>query len=116
MSRLYHIARRQDWLAAQATGSYAISTLGKTLGDVGFIHLSFAHQVKMVADYIYSNTADLVLLKIDPEKLIAEVKIENVDGTTERFPHLYGPLNIEAVTKVEEFKVTKDNTYPSIAD
>ena len=70
----------------------------------------------MVADYIYSNTADLVLLNIDPVKLTGEVKIENVDGTTERFPHLYGPLNIEAVTNVEEFKIAKDGTYPSIAD
>ena len=116
MSPLYHIARRQDWLAAQATGSYAISTLGKTLGDVGFIHLSFAHQVKMVADYIYSNTADLVLLKIDPEKLIAEVKIENVNGTTERFPHLYGPLNVDAVSSIEKFQVAQDGKYPSITD
>ena len=116
MKPLYHIARKQDWLAAQAAGSYVISTLGKTLDEVGFIHLSFAHQVKMVADYIYLDIADLLLLRIDPDQLIAEVKIENVNGTTERFPHLYGPLNVDAVSSIEKFQVAQDGKYPSITD
>jgi len=53
MARLFHIALRADWEQALAAGSYRVSTLGKSLDEEGFIHLSFAHQVKVVADALY---------------------------------------------------------------
>jgi uncharacterized protein (DUF952 family) len=42
-----------------------------------------------------------VLLWIDPRKLDAQVRWEPSDGQI--FPHLYGPLNVEAVQAVQEF-------------
>jgi glutathione S-transferase len=116
MQNIYHIAEKRDWEQAQENGQYRVSTLGKSLDDVGFIHFSFAHQVKMVADFIYKNTDELVLLKVSPDKLTSEVKIESVPGTTEKFPHLYGPLDIDAVESVEEYKLQPDGSFPEIKD
>jgi glutathione S-transferase len=114
MKYFYHIAKKNDWVEASRNGSYSVSTLGKTLNEVGFIHFSFAHQVKMVADFIYKDTPYLILLKINPSKLKPEVKIEAVDGTDEKFPHLFGPLNVDAVESVQELKLSPDGSFPNI--
>lgn len=97
MDRVFHIAVREDWERALATGSYRVSTLGKVLDDEGFIHLSFAHQVKPVADAAYTGRRDLVLLELDPDRLDNPIRVEAVADSPERFPHLYGAINPDAV-------------------
>jgi uncharacterized protein (DUF952 family) len=97
MDALFHIARRADWERAEREGSYTVSTLERTLGEEGFIHLSFAHQVDGVAEAFYRDVPDLVVLELDPARLRHEVRVEAVAGTDERFPHLYGPITPAAV-------------------
>lgn len=116
MNTLYHIARREDWHKAHATGVYTTSTVGRTLEEVGFIHLSFAPQVKMVADFFYRDIPDLVLLKIDPVKLTSEVRMEVVAGTDEKFPHLYGPLSVAAVIGVSDYDLRTDGEFPEVSE
>ncbi len=113
MQMLYHIARKEDWEKAKITGTYTISTLGKTLDQVGYIHMSFAPQVKLVADFIYTNTTDLVLLKINPDKLTAQVKVEPV-GSGKKFPHLYGPLNVTAVVEIRDYAPGNNGEFPAV--
>jgi uncharacterized protein (DUF952 family) len=43
----------------------------------------------------------VVLLHLDPDLVEVEVRVEDLNGTGEAFPHLYGPLQLEAVTRVE---------------
>lgn len=102
---IYHIAFRTDWEHAVDIGGYRISTRGQTLDEVGFIHCSSdRRQVEAVARLFYSDcTEPLCLLVIDSEKLHAEVIEEHVGDPSERFPHVYGPLNIDAVTDVLAF-------------
>ena len=95
--RLFHLALADAWAAAFATGEYRVSTLGAQLEDVGFIHLSYAHQVQAVADAFYSGRDDVVLLAIDPAKVGAEIREEPAPESGELFPHLYGPLPVAAV-------------------
>ena len=103
MELLFHIARRRDWEAALRVGAYRISTLDRTLEQEGFIHLSFARQVRGVADRFYADVDDqLVLLSIDPTKLTAPVVTEPVG--TEEFPHLYGELPVAAVRRVTTYR------------
>ncbi len=45
----------------------------------------------------FQGTSHIVLLEIDPAKVKAEIRYENLEGGQELFPHLYGPLNREAV-------------------
>lgn len=114
MTPLFHIAKKVDWQDAKKRGSYTTSTLNKTYEEVGYIHMSFAHQVKLVADFLYKDIDDLLLLKIDPDKLTAKIKVETVEGTTYKFPHLYGPLNINAVDEVTNYSPLIDDGFPDV--
>jgi uncharacterized protein (DUF952 family)/uncharacterized glyoxalase superfamily protein PhnB len=112
MEILFHVARQRDWEAARRGGAYRISTLDRTLAQEGFIHLSFAHQVRGVADRFYADVDDdLVLLSIDPSKLTASIVIEPVAGTDERFPHLYGELPVDAVRRVTAYRRGDDGRF-----
>ena len=111
MPRLYHVTPAADWAAAQEAGEYRLSTRGKTLADEGFIHSSHAHQVTRVADAIYRGTHGLVLLVIDPDAVRAEIREEALSATGERFPHIYGPLNVDAVLEVLPFEPTERGTF-----
>ncbi len=115
MARLFHIALRVDWEQALAAGSYRVSTLGKRLEDEGFIHLSFAHQVKTVADAFYRDTTDLLLLELDPTRLTSPVRVEAVAGATERFPHLYGEITPGAVIATRPFIPAADGHFDPIS-
>ena len=100
---LFHVALAADWAAA--TGSperrYEVSTIGRTLDEVGFVHCSFADQVAATAERFYRDRDDVLLLRIDPTRLDAVVRVENLEGGEEQFPHLYGPLPVDAVTAAE---------------
>ena len=94
--RIFHIATHEDWSRALRTGRYTTSTLGRTLGDEGFIHASRADQVAAVFDRWYRDVREpLVLLTVDPARLDAEVRHERVGD--EVYPHVYGPLTPAAV-------------------
>jgi glutathione S-transferase len=101
VSRIYHIAVRADWERALADGAYTRSTVDKTLAEEGFIHASQASQVAPTANAYYRDVpGDLVLLVIDPGRVGAEVRYEDVPGAELPFPHVYGPLNVDAVLAV----------------
>jgi uncharacterized protein (DUF952 family) len=98
MGPLFHLAEPDVWAAACGTGSYEVSTRGRSLAEVGFIHMSFRHQVERVANTAYRDLDALVALVIDPLRLDAEVRNEAVGAET--FPQLYGPLPVSAVVEV----------------
>jgi glutathione S-transferase len=115
VDRLFHIARAGDWEAARLDGTYRVSTLGKLLDDEGFIHLSFAHQVKRVADAFYRGMHDVVLLELDPERLAGRVIVEAVGDSEEWFPHLYGPINRDDVDAVRPYRPGADGRFEPVA-
>ena len=105
---LYHLALRAEWNSARSEGSYRRSTRGRSLEEVGFIHLSAAHQVEATAQRFYGDLppGEVVLLSIDPQRLAAaglELRREPAPGTGELFPHLYGALPLEAVLLAQPF-------------
>ncbi|MBO2455580.1 DUF952 domain-containing protein [Actinomadura barringtoniae] len=106
---LLHIAERRHWESAEASGeSYAMSTLGRTLADEGFIHCSADQaQAEGVLANFYTavDRADLVLLIIDPARLGSEVRHEPADG--QLFPHIYGPIPLTAVIDVRSVPETR---------
>ena len=98
VSWIYHIATRDDWERARRDGEYTTSTAGKTLAEEGFIHASQAAQVAGVANMFYRDSPDdLVVLVIDTGLVRAPVRYEDVPGADAPFPHIYGPLNTDAV-------------------
>jgi uncharacterized protein (DUF952 family) len=95
---LYHIATAADWAQAQRDGEYRMSTRGVTLAAEGYIHASTAGQVLPVANAYYRDEPDdLLLLVLDPARIGAEIKWEQVPGAADPFPHIYGPLPVSAV-------------------
>ena len=98
MSPIYHIAYPADWESAKEQGEYRMSTRGRTLEEQGFIHAGEVGQVAPVANMIYGEDDELIVLVIDPATLQSELRYDDVPGWADPFPHIYGPLNIEAVT------------------
>ena len=104
---ILHLASNDAWLAAAKKGVYHADSLSTE----GFIHCSKPSQIVDVANAFYRGQQGLVLLVIDPSKLEAELKWESPaepeptharEGDT--FPHIYGPLNLDAIVKVVPFE------------
>jgi uncharacterized protein (DUF952 family) len=104
---IFHITSRKEWETAQTKGEYA----AESLANQGFIHCSTLNQVVPVADNFYKGQSGLVLLMIDPALLSSTLKWEPPSGGTppagvptgEQFPHIYGPINLDAVVNVFDF-------------
>ena len=104
MTLIYHIAEAADWDRARHDGQYTTSTRGRTLAEEGFIHASTEDQVGPVADAFYRAVPDLVLLVIDTERVGSPIRYERVPGQPDPYPHIYGPLNPDAVVEVRPFE------------
>ena len=100
MAELFHITERAVWLEAVRAGDYRMSTRGVTLEDQGFIHCSLRHQLRGVAECIYGDADDLVVLMIDSAKVPAPLRYEAPGPGAEQYPHIYGVLPTDAVTAV----------------
>lgn len=110
--QIFHIAEKARWQAAELAGSYAQSTLGRTLDEEGFIHASRADQVEDTLRRFYTGvTEPLVLLAIDTEKLTSPWREEQVGEDT--FPHIHGPLNPSAVVEVRPLPAPRDESAPA---
>ena len=97
---LYHLALAGNWAEAAEAGEYRVSGLGMTLEEEGFIHCSLPNQVQRTADKFYRYRPDVLLLTIDPDRLTAPLRLESNHPGGEAYPHLYGPLNLDAVVDV----------------
>ena len=102
---VYHITTQAAWQAAQAGGAL----IPASLADSGFIHSSQSEQILWVANNIFRGQRDLLLLEIDPRRLQAEIRWDLVENTF--FPHIYGPLNIDAVTAARPFIPDADGLF-----
>ena len=94
---IYHVVSSRNWQEAVQQGFYEAASLATE----GFIHTSKAEQVQGVLQRYYKDQSDLLLLHIDENKLTAPLKYELAPSINEMFPHIYGPLNLDAVIKVE---------------
>jgi uncharacterized protein (DUF952 family) len=116
MNVIYHIAAAADWERAQEDGEYKISTRGKSLADVGYIHASTAQQTAPVANAIYGGDTDLLVLVIDADRVGPEIRYELVPGWDEPFPHIYGPLGVDAVVKTLPLERDRSGRLSFVAD
>ena len=115
-----HICKRSDLELARARGEYRPASL-----DVeGFIHLSRANQLLATANRYFKGQTDLVVLWIRPRSLRAELRWDEVPvpnpddpASTLRldvYPHLYGPLNLDAITAVRNLEAGEDGVYRTL--
>lgn len=105
---IFHITSRRAWDEAQERGNYR----AESLATEGFIHCSTFSQVLPVAENFYKGQHGLVLLAIEPTLLSSDLKWELPSGGTlppgiphgDPFPHIYGPINLEAVAQILDFE------------
>lgn len=112
---IYHITSRQAWRESQQAGEYR----AESLESEGFIHCSTRAQVLPVAETFYREQSGLLLLMIDPSLLSSEVRWEPPSGGApppgvpegDLFPHVYGPINLDAVVTVYDLESNPDGKY-----
>ncbi len=107
MQPILHITSRDAWEQARTQGAYRPDSLQSD----GFIHFSASDQVIRTANTFFRGQRGLLLLVVDPHKLAVELRWEppvhpatgESEPGSEKFPHLYGPLNLDAVARVLDF-------------
>ena len=98
MPIIYHVTTAEEWNAAKGKGFYE----SPSLKTEGFIHCSEEGQVDGVLKRYFSGKKDLVKLVIDTDKLTSRYVQEWSPSTQDTFPHIYGPINQDAVISVEK--------------
>ena len=96
MPIIYHVTTASDWNAAKEKGFYVTPSLK----EEGFIHCSQAEQVPGVLDRYFSDKNELVKLVIDTDKLTSRFVYDWSSSVEDTFPHVYGPINLDAVVEV----------------
>ena len=112
---IFHITSRAAWEDAQQRGDYR----AESLETEGFIHCSTPSQVLPVAENFYKGQSGLILLGIEPALLSSALKWEPPSGGSpppgvpegDSFPHIYGPINLNAVVKVVELELNSNGAF-----
>jgi uncharacterized protein (DUF952 family) len=107
MPAIFKICPAPLWRDAERIGFFRGSELD--LRD-GFIHFSTAAQAVETAAKHFAGQSDLVLVSIDAARLGEKLKWEPSRGGA-LFPHLYGSLDLTAVTKVAPLPMGADGSH-----
>jgi uncharacterized protein (DUF952 family) len=90
---IFKIVSNAEWEDAERSGVFTGSRVD--LAD-GFIHFSTAAQLAETATRHFAGQTDLVLVAVDAAALGPALRREPSRGG-DLFPHLYGPLPLDAV-------------------
>lgn len=106
MTALFHLAPTTEVHRAARKGEYAPNSLSTD----GFIHCAYAHQVQAIADELFRDSNEVTLLEIDPARVTSRIAEERAPSG-DRYPHIYGPLPMTAVTTVRELQRGSDGRF-----
>ena len=115
---IYHIVTESD-LRAHVSGDVYTPA---SLKDFGFVHCALQASVIAVANDYFGGAAEpVLLLEVDPERLTSDVRYEAAAPSAEAgtshlvdaalFPHVYGPINTQAIVRVGVLGVTPDGYH-----
>jgi uncharacterized protein (DUF952 family) len=112
---IYHITSSTAWNEARERGDYR----AESLETEGFIHCSTESQVVPVAEKYYKGQTGLYLLVIEPALLSSDLRWEPPSGGApppgvpegDLFPHIYGPINLDAVVQVIDLQTNPDGKH-----
>lgn len=106
-SVLLHIIGTDDLRSARETGEI----VSPSLAEEGFIHCSYENQVLTPANQRFSGRHDLVLLVLDAQRIPSPLVIEDSYGSGTEFPHVYGPIPVDAIIRIVEFPPNADGSF-----
>lgn len=104
---IYKICPQELWREAEQNGRFTGAPVD--LAD-GFIHFSTAAQARETAGKHFAGQSDLLLIGVDAGRLGEALKYEVSRGGA-LFPHLYGPLELDAVTSVQPLPLGADGVH-----
>jgi uncharacterized protein (DUF952 family) len=104
---IFHMCRREEWRTARAHGIYRGSS--QDAAD-GYIHFSTREQVVASAAKHRAGQDGLMLLSVDATRLGDALKWEPSRGG-QLFPHLHGPLALDAVVRVDDLSLGPDGRH-----
>ena len=94
---IYHVVLPEVWESFKNRPSYQ----PESLTTEGFIHCSYAGQLRDVIRRYYRDAERVLILTIDTDKVLAKL-VEEPSTRNEIYPHIYGRLNHNAIVSVEE--------------
>jgi uncharacterized protein (DUF952 family) len=106
MNTILHITQSKEWEKAKNLGTYR----SESLDSEGFIHCSTLAQVIDSANRFFKGLQDLVILVIDIDRFTSEIRYEGTNPNN-LFPHIYGGLNIDAVSQVIDLETNVDSLF-----
>jgi uncharacterized protein (DUF952 family) len=107
MTSIFHFINQADLEKYLNADSLEVPSLQSS----GFIHCSTLEQVISVANYIAPYDEEMQLIEIDPDRLRSEVRYENTDGGDELYPHIYGPVNRDAIVDIHRLEWDGEEGY-----
>jgi uncharacterized protein (DUF952 family) len=107
VTRIYHLCREADWVAAAALGLYEGSEQDR--GD-GFLHFSTAEQIQDSAARHRAGEEGLLLMAVDAEGLGEALRWE-VSANGDLYPHLYGPVPFESIREITALPLGPDGLH-----
>ena len=112
MTIIYHLAGRAEWEGSSPGDEYR----AESLAQEGFLHCSRdEEQLLAVANRLFTGRTDLLVLDVETERLHAPVKHE-ASRSGEIYPHIYGPLNTDAVVRVRLLTGEADGTFSAVGE
>jgi uncharacterized protein (DUF952 family) len=114
---ILHLCTRDELAAARAAGALR----PPSLDEVGFVHCSDPGTVHLPASRLFAGRTDVVVLVVDPARLAGhgvavrwEPGVGPQGGEDPRgpwFPHVYGPLVLDAVVAVHDLVPEPDGSF-----
>jgi uncharacterized protein (DUF952 family) len=112
MALIYHLISQTNWDAAKSAAEYR----AESLASEGFIHCSQDEaQLLRVANRLYGGRQDMLALEVDTDRLTSPVKREP-SRSGEIYPHIYGPLNINAVVRVRSLPLDAAGKFSTVGE
>jgi len=105
--RIYKICSASAWREAERQGVYRGSQ--DDMRD-GFIHFSLPSQLAETASKHFFGQTGLFLIEVDADALGDALRWEP-SRNDELFPHLYGELDLGAVTNVLDMHARSDGSH-----
>jgi uncharacterized protein (DUF952 family) len=104
VASLFHLVAPELW---PASGLYR----PPSLDTEGFVHLSFRDQVAGVANNLYREAPNLMVVELDPMALPDRIEVEDSYGSGTAFPHVYGPVPVRAEITRHPLTRTPDGSW-----
>jgi len=107
MARIYKICPQALWRDAEDAGRFTGAPIDR---QDGYIHFSTISQVAETAVRHFAGQADLLLITVEADRLGDALSYEPSRGG-DLFPHLYGPLPLDAVIAVDALPLDSEGRH-----